>query len=102
MIIYVPFLLGLSDAFIGKVADRISKYFKLGIELGVDKVFLDRLEDEFPKDNWRATLEMLCKWRDISPHRNKVNAMVNELITALRKVELNNVADIVKDGKCVG
>ena len=100
----VAFLPGvLSDSFIGKVTDSIGNvYFRVGLILGVTVAFMQRMEMDFVKDSWRVAFHVLCKWRDTSPNRKNVEAMVKELTTALRSVELNDVAEMVKDGKCVG
>ena len=99
----LSFLPGImSETFIANVTEYIGgAYFKLGLVLGVSKTFLERLEINHSKDVWRITFEMLSRWRDTSPHRKNMEAMVKELTTALSRLHLNDAAELVRDGKCV-
>ncbi len=62
---------------------------------------MQRMETDFVKDSWWITFQVLNKWRDASPNWKNVKAMVEELTAALRSIELNDVAQMERDGKVV-
>ena len=97
-----PFLAGvLSDNFFVRLTNDIGDYVRLGLILGVGMAFIKRTETNCMRDCWRTTFEVLAHWRESSPHQSDHDAMVDELIAAFTTLDMNDLAGMVRAGKCV-
>ena len=100
---HFPFLAGvLTDKFLVKLTNNIGDYVRLGLILGLGMPFIKQTESTCMRDCWRTTFEVLAHWRASSRHQPDHDAMVEELIDAFTTLELNDLAGMVRTGKCVG
>ena len=91
----------INDAFLGKITENLGNvYFPLGLLLNVARAYIERLENDFPKNTWRVTFEVLVKWRETSKMRPRTDKLIEELVKALSDLGLNDVVEIVKQGEC--
>ena len=97
-----PFFAGvLSDTFFVKLTNNIRDYVRLGLLLGVGMPFIKRTESNCMRDCWRTTFEVLAQWRQTSPHQSDHDAMVADLIDVFTTLDMNDLAGMVRAGKCV-
>ena len=91
----------ITEAFLAKVAKHLGdEYFQLGLILGVPRPFIKRLENDYPRNTWRVTNEVLVHWRNISKNRSSAIDMMEELITALIDLDLTEVVEMARRGEC--
>ena len=90
-----------TDAFLSRVADNLGNvFFRLGLLLGVARPCIERLENNYVRDTWRITYEVLVNWRETSVNKSNVVVMMEDLIGAMTELKLNDVAEDVRHGEC--
>ena len=91
----------ITNAFLTKVANNLGNtYYQLGMLLSVAAPLIQRLENDYLRNTWRITYEMLVNWRETSVNRSNAVFMAEDLIAALTELNLNDVAEIVRHGEC--
>ena len=91
----------ITDAFLVDVTNILGPvYYQLGIILNVQRPDILRLESNYNRDVWRVTYEVLVKWNETSKNRSNGEAMIAELVEALTRLDLVDVAERIKRGEC--
>ena len=90
----------ITDKFLKYVAEQLGGYYDIGLILGVSRAFIEQQENAYPKKTTLVTTKVLLQWRSISKNRDSMVNMMEELISALKDLQLNDVADMVRHGEC--
>ena len=89
----------LNDKFLYGLVDALGNvYHRLGVQLGLGRAAIERIENDFRKTA-RITFEILVLWREGAHLRADTVAMNAELCDALEDVNLSIVADSVRRGE---
>ncbi|KAI0239807.1 hypothetical protein LSAT2_009470, partial [Lamellibrachia satsuma] len=54
------------------------------------------LENDYVRNTWRMTYEVLVNWHQTSINRSNAVVMMEDLIGALKELNLNDVAEVVR------
>ena len=75
-----------------------SRWFELGLALGLSKNTLDTIEESYPRDPSRCLLECLSKWLEKADNvdsKGRATCTYDSLSTAIRSMNLIAVADML-------
>ena len=96
------FLGRLDSPFLLRLARMIGHdAIQLGTFLRVPTAKVRNIKLEAPSDPVTQTLEVLKHWKRTSENRGNLSAMFDELCSALSDLDLNDLVDYVREGKCM-
>ncbi|KAI0215473.1 hypothetical protein LSAT2_032479, partial [Lamellibrachia satsuma] len=89
----------ITDNFLTKSPNYLRNVFwQLSLLLTVALPRIQWLEDDYIRDTWHMTYSVLVNWRQTTINRLNAVVMIEDLIGALKELNLNDVAEIVRLG----
>ena len=91
----------ITDEFLKNITNVLGNvHFPLGLHLAVARPCIERIENDFVRNTWRMTFEVLVKWRETSKSRPDTKLMIEELVRALIELKLTDAVEKVREGEC--